>query len=133
MIKTSFAVCGFRVLVDGNENRASVIDVLDDFHVQQFPVVLPRLSALWVLTRGAADPAQVEGEVTVMLNGTRLNAVSLNIGFGSETRARAVIALTDVRVDAPGELAFSFQFKGAAHPPTEIAVNVRAVAAPTRQ
>ena len=35
MIKTSFAVCGFRVIVDGNENRASLIDVLDDFHMRR--------------------------------------------------------------------------------------------------
>ncbi len=133
MIKTSFAVCGFRVIIDENENRASLIDVMDDIDVQQFPVVLPRLSALWVLTRGRGDPAQVEGVVNVSLSGTQLNSLPLTISFGDHLRARAVIALADVPLDRPGELAFSFQIKGDVQAPTVIAVNVILVSGQSKQ
>jgi hypothetical protein len=133
MIKTSFAVCGFRVLVDANENRASIVDVLDDFHIQQFPVVLPRLSALWVLTRAASDPTQMEASVNVTLNGKLLQAIPLNIGFGDQLRARAVIAVNDLQIDAPGELAFNFQRKGDPQATVVVASQVYSVPAQTRQ
>ena len=124
MIKTSIAVVGFRVIVDGNENRASLIDVLDDFHVQQLPVVLPRLSALWVLTRTAADPAQVEGVVTMALNGKVLHSLPLTINFADQLRARAIVALADQRVDEAGELEFRFELRGGNAPATVVGSRV---------
>jgi hypothetical protein len=131
MIKTSFAVCGFRVIVDGNENRASLIDVLDDFHVQQLPVVLPRLSALWVLTRAASDPAQVEGTVTMTLNGKVLHSLPLTINFADQLRARAIIGLADQRVEEAGDLEFRFELRGSNAPATVIGSRIYVVGGAT--
>jgi hypothetical protein len=83
------------------ENSLSAIEVFDDIRASAFPLVIPRFTVVWAITRDEDDP-DVECRASIYLENDKLSEFPFKALFHKQTRARAVLMLNGVAISRPG-------------------------------
>lgn len=107
-MKTLVAFVATRVISDRTDNRVSVIDWVDDFTAQGFPIVFPRVAAIWLIEREAGDEEGGTGTLSIFINNVFISSSAVEFNFGGQRRARAVTNIIGLSSIAPGEIEFRF-------------------------
>lgn len=103
MLRTRFALCSSRVIRDADENRISVIDLLEDITVPAFPVVIPRLSLIWSVSREPGDAENYTGNVVLRMNEQVLMETPVEINFQGASVTRATAVIGGLALPLPGQ------------------------------
>ena len=103
MIRSQYALCANRVIRDADENRISVIDLLDYMTVASFPIVLPRLSLIWALSRDEGDAEKYQAVVVLRLNEQTLLRTELEVNFQGSLSTRVTAVIGGLVLPAPGQ------------------------------
>ncbi len=103
MYSGKLLLCCAQILTSPVENSLSAIEVVDDIRASAFPLVIPRFTVVWAITRDADDP-DVECRASIYLENDKLNEFPFKALFHKQTRARAVLMLNGVAISRPGVL-----------------------------
>jgi len=91
------------VIRDFDENRISVIDLLEDITVPALPVVIPRLSLIWAISRDAGDPEDYTGRIVLKMNDQVLMETPVQVNFQGATVTRATAVIGGLALQLPGQ------------------------------
>jgi hypothetical protein len=72
MMNVYFAIAANRVLVDSITNQVSIIDLFEQLKAPSFPVLVPRLTLLYYISRDKDDPATKDLSVVCKLGDTEI-------------------------------------------------------------
>lgn len=107
MINSRCLVVGTRVIRDGEDNKISVIDVLDSIVVESFPVVIPRTSIAWFLYRDSIDePPNYTGTLSLSIGEQTLQTFPIQGSFEDKLNTRLTVVIGGMVLDRPGKLCF---------------------------
>lgn len=112
MLKIRYALCSSRVIRDADENRISVIDLLEDITVPAFPIVIPRLSLIMSLSRDPGDPEAYSGTIFLRLNDQVLLETELPIDFQGALATRATSVIGGLAFQTPGRFSVTWSIPG---------------------
>mgnify|MGYP006285360515 CR=1 FL=1 len=104
MYDVYFAVAANRVLVDSKTSQVSIIDLYEKLQASGFPVVIPKLSLLFYISREKSDPETCSPTLTCRCDGDEILTTVLNVDFCGEEVTRVVIALDNFTISKPGLL-----------------------------
>lgn len=108
MVKTQYALCAKRIILDSQENSLSAIDIIEEINSSSFPVILPRLSVIWTLQKDDEDAQIHNGSIEFSRNGKQLQVFPVEINFQSTNRTRCVVVIGGMPIDQPGDINVSF-------------------------
>lgn len=93
-----------RVIIDQRSNNLTLVDVLDELRPATLPFVIPQLTALFVVERGAEDPLQADLVVTLLLDDAELVQMPATADFGQKLRVRMIVDIGGLLIQQPGML-----------------------------
>lgn len=114
MIVTKYLLIADRVVIDAQSNQVFILGVLEEAQSASFPLLIPRISAVWALDRDANDPETPAGQMTISLGGVVLHTIDVNIDFQGKLRQRSLVTIGGLVLPNPGELEFVFSLAGQA-------------------
>ncbi len=114
MLGCRLVVCAESVVRDALTDSISVFNILEEINAQTFPLEIPKLSCLFLLTRGSADDRVHEGFIRILDSAIEIISVPVTIDFDDEYRNRHIVAIGGVRVLRPGELKIELRVLGQA-------------------
>jgi hypothetical protein len=103
-MRTTYLICARRVIRDAQENDVSIIGVIEDFAASGFPVVFPRLSVIWAISKEDGDADRTEARVEISEGRAILQPAPVAIDFQGQRGTRVIITITGVAVNGPGVL-----------------------------
>lgn len=112
-IRTKLAVCSSRMITDTQDNRISLIDVFEEIASPSFPVIVPRMTFLWMLEKDAADVNnQFLGHISLEIGGQVITSFDVDVNFQNVNRTRAVAVLGGLPIAATGIMRVRFSGEG---------------------
>jgi hypothetical protein len=109
MISSRYAICATRIIQDANENKMTLVDVLEELGSPGYPLVLPRTSFVWVLTREPGDPSEYGGAIVVRQRDRELGRFRIAVNFQQALFARTVLVVGGLVVPEAGRIAVTFE------------------------
>jgi hypothetical protein len=106
VIEAKLFLCSDSVALDGRHNSISAFHILEQLMAPAFPVAVPRISVIALLTREAEDPNTAEFQLQVHLGNQQLFAGPVAITFLQQLSSRSIIDMHGLVVPAPGTLRF---------------------------
>jgi hypothetical protein len=103
---TRYLLCARRAVRDAEENDVSLISVLEDVSAQGFPVIVPRATVVWCLTREPAEAEQHQGTVRIFLEQQRLAEAAMEANFQGRMTTRIFLTFAGLAIPTPGRLKF---------------------------
>jgi hypothetical protein len=104
MYNVEWGVLADNVIRDADRNTVSIIDLIEAVIATNFPVLIPRVTTLWLITREAADPNEEMFEMALRLNGQDLNRFPIAVTFDGKLRARCIVGVNNIVLQAAGNL-----------------------------
>lgn len=95
MITCKFSACASFVIIDGNNQSLSVINILDEINVP-LPGILGTFSAVFLLIRDADDPEKMETTASAGMIGGEAQKFPVSIDFQGKRRTRLVMQMAGV-------------------------------------
>ena len=95
------------VSVDRVTNETSAVNIVDTIQTQGFPVFFRRVSFLCILTREMSDPATLEVDLLVTLNGGNLATARHKLNFDQGTVSKDIVRMDGFVIPQPGTLLFN--------------------------
>jgi hypothetical protein len=102
MLNVYFAIAANRVIVDSITNQVSIIDLFEQLKAPSFPVLVPRLTLLYYVSRDKDDPATTDLMVVCKLSDTEIFKVDVKIDFKGEDSTRIVLGVDGLTLTQPG-------------------------------
>ena len=112
MYTVEWGVLADNVIRDADRNTVSIIDLIEAVTTTNFPVLIPRVIALWLITRDTVDPNKEMFEMALRLNGQDLNRFPIAVTFEGKLRARCIVGINSIILQAPGTLEATLSFGG---------------------
>jgi len=104
MISCKFVAAAETIIRDGETNSISIINVLENVNSPSYPILLPKLSVLWILKRTENDPEIFDAEIIFKIGEHELNRFPLGINFQGSIHTRNIAALNGYVITEPGIL-----------------------------
>lgn len=84
MMNVYFAIAANRVIVDSITNQVSIIDLFEQLKAPTFPVLVPRLTLLYYVSRDKGDPETKDLTVVCKLGDAEIFQVGVKVDFKGE-------------------------------------------------
>jgi hypothetical protein len=104
MLNVYFAIAANRVIVDSITNQVSIIDLFEQLKTSAFPVLVPRLTLLYYVSREKDDPDTKDLSVVCKLNETEIFKVAVKVDFKGEDSTRVVLGVDGLTLTEQGLL-----------------------------
>lgn len=104
MLNVYFAIAANRVIVDSITNQVSIIDLFEQLKASAFPVLVPRLTLLYYVSREKNDPDTKDLSVVCKLNETEIFKVAVKVDFKGEDSTRVVLGVDGLTLTEQGLL-----------------------------
>jgi len=104
MVQLKLVLCAESVIRDAETNNISVVNILEELGASAFPVVIPKLSTLFLLERTEDDPQQIDGTVIFVLDGEEIGRAAIQGDFEDKLRNRLILVAQGVGLGRPGTL-----------------------------
>ena len=104
MLNVYFAVAANRVIVDSVTNQVSIIDLYEQLRATTFPVLVPRMTLLFYVSRDANDPEQQDLNLVCELADKVIFEIKVHLDFKGEDSTRIVLGVDGMTLHAPGLL-----------------------------
>ena len=104
MLNVYFAVAANRVIVDSVTNQVSIIDLFEQLRATAFPVLVPRMTLLFYVSREHADPEVQDLKLVCELADQIIFEVKVRLDFKGEDSTRIVLGIDGLTLHAPGLL-----------------------------
>ena len=104
MLNVYFAIAANRVIVDSITNQVSIIDLFEQLKASAFPVLVPRLTLLYYVSREKEDPDTKDLSVVCKLNETEIFQVAVKVDFKGEDSTRVVLGVDGLTLTEQGLL-----------------------------
>ena len=104
MLNVYFAVAANRVIVDSVTNQVSIIDLFEQLRATAFPVLVPRMTLLFYVSREHADPEVQDLNLVCELADQIIFEVKVHLDFKGEDSTRIVLGIDGLTLHAPGLL-----------------------------
>jgi hypothetical protein len=102
MLNVYFAIAANRVIVDSITNQVSIIDLFEQLKAPSFPVLVPRLTLLYYVSRDQGDPTTKDLMVVCKLSDTEIFKVAVKVDFKDEESTRIVLGIDGLTLNEPG-------------------------------
>jgi hypothetical protein len=106
LIQSKLFVCADSAAVDARTSALSIFHVLEQLSSPAFPVAVPRVAIVFVLSREEADPANLHCQLQIHSGNQQLIARPVPVNFQQQFVARVILEMYGVVVPAPGNLRF---------------------------
>lgn len=110
---------------DAEENRISVIDLFEDIAISAFPVMLPRLSMIWALSRDEGDAGEFSGNIVLRLNDQILLQTDLDVNFQGGLATRSITVIGGLALHAPGQFSATWSIPSQAEAKYEVTISAQ--------
>ena len=104
MMNVYFAIAANRVIVDSITNQVSIIDLFEQLKASTFPVLVPRLTLLYYVSRDKGDPETKDLTVVCKLGDAEIFQVGVKVDFKGEDSTRIVLGVDGLTLTQPGAL-----------------------------
>jgi hypothetical protein len=104
MLNVYFAVAANRVIVDSVTNQVSIIDLYEQLRATSFPVLVPRLTLLFYVSRQPTDPETQNLKLVCELASEVIFELNVYLDFKGEDSTRIVLGVDGLSLNAPGLL-----------------------------
>lgn len=104
MLNVYFAIAANRVIVDSITNQVSIIDLFEELKASAFPVLVPRLTLLYYVSREKDDTDTKDLSVVCKLNETEIFKVAVKVDFKGEDSTRVVLGVDGLTLTEQGLL-----------------------------
>ncbi len=104
MLNVYFAIAANRVIVDSITNQVSIIDLFEQLKASAFPVLVPRLTLLYYVSREKEDSDTKDLSVVCKLNETEIFQVAVKVDFKGEDSTRVVLGVDGLTLTEQGLL-----------------------------
>lgn len=104
MLNVYFAVAANRVIVDSVSNQVSIIDLYENLRTQTFPVLVPKLTFLFYVSRESNDPATQDLALVCELCDKSIFDVAVHMDFKNEDTTRIIMGVDGLTLPEPGLL-----------------------------
>ncbi len=104
MLNVYFAIAANRVIVDSITNQVSIIDLFEQLKASAFPVLVPRLTLLYYVSREKEDSDTKDLSVVCKLNETEIFKVAVKVDFKGEDSTRVVLGVDGLTLTEQGLL-----------------------------
>lgn len=102
MLNVYFAIAANRVVVDSITNQVSIIDLFEQLKASSFPVLVPRLTLLYYVSRDKEDPVTQDLKVVCKLSDLEIFEVDVKVDFKGEDSTRIVLGIDGLTLTQPG-------------------------------
>lgn len=102
MLNVYFAIAANRVVVDSITNQVSIIDLFEQLKASSFPVLVPRLTLLYYVSRDKDDPVTQDLKVVCKLSDLEIFEVDVKVDFKGEDSTRIVLGIDGLTLTQPG-------------------------------
>mgnify|MGYP000541207038 CR=1 FL=1 len=102
MLNVYFAIAANRVIVDSITNQVSIIDLFEQLKAPSFPVLVPKLTLLYYLSRDKGDPVAKDLTVVCKLSDVEIFKVDVQVDFKDEESTRIVLGVDGLTLSQPG-------------------------------
>jgi hypothetical protein len=104
LIQSKLFVCADSAAVDMRTSAVSIFHVLEQVNSPNFPVVIPRVSIVFILSREEADPSNSQCQLQIHSGNQQLFVRPVPVNFQQQFVSRTVLDMYGVVVPAPGNL-----------------------------
>ena len=104
MLNVYFAIAANRVIVDSITNQVSIIDLFEHLKSSAFPVLVPKLTLLFYVSRDKGDPDTKDLSVICKLNEAEIFKVDVKVDFKGEDSTRVVLGVDGLTLKEKGVL-----------------------------
>lgn len=112
MLNVYFAVAANRVIVDSISNQVSIIDLFEQLKAPSFPVMVPKLTFLFYVSREKTDPSSQDVMLVCELNDQSIFEVAVHLDFKNEDTTRIVMGVDGLTLPQAGMLKAKLMDKG---------------------
>ncbi len=112
MYNIYFAIAANRVIVDKNTNLVSIVDLYEKLQSSQFPVIVPKFTLLFYVSRTDSDPEKSTLELSCKLKEHEILKAIVDVDFGGKDVTRVLVALDSLRLPEPGQFIASLSLDG---------------------
>jgi hypothetical protein len=102
MLNVYFAIAANRVLIDSISNQASIIDLYEQLKASSFPVLIPRLTLLFYVSRDKTDSPLHDLTLVCKLGEAELLKLDVKVDFKDEDTTRIVLGIDGLTLTQPG-------------------------------
>jgi len=102
MLNVYFAIGANRVVLDSITNQVSIIDLFEQLKAPSFPVLVPRLTLLYYVSRDKDDPVTKDLKVVCKLSDAEIFKVDVKVDFKGEDSTRIVLGIDGLTLTQPG-------------------------------
>jgi hypothetical protein len=123
MIRAKTFFCADGASVDARTNTLCAFHITEQLNAAAFPIAVPRLSVMSLLSREAGDPSNVELQLQIHLGENQLFRGPVPINFAQQLTARTILEMQGFVVPSPGTLRFVLANDGVPIGSWEVLVN----------
>ena len=109
MSKVLYFLAAESALIDQRTNRATLVNIIENATLVNFPVLLPKIFLCAGLEKGEGDSSIRKFSVVGFLNGVQLFQSTSQINFFDQKGARLILELDGIPIAGPGHLKFILQ------------------------
>jgi hypothetical protein len=106
VIQAKVFLCADSAAIDARTNALSAFHIMEQLNAPSFPVAIPRVSMIAVLTRQDTDPSNVQLQLQIYSGNQQLFVGPMAVNFAQQLNARTVAEMHGLVVPAPGVLSF---------------------------
>jgi Family of unknown function (DUF6941) len=111
MISCRVALVAEIVSRDAEVNTLTIVNVIEEVHAAAFPIVINRLTALFLLQRDAAD-APVDARLRARLGDRELGTFPIALDFEDKLKTRVIATIRGLVVPGPGNVSVALETDG---------------------
>lgn len=102
MLNVYFAIAANRVIVDSVSNQVSIIDLFEQLKAPSFPVLIPRLTLLYYVSREKGDPEVRDLSVVCKLSDVEILQANVQVDFKGEDSTRIILGIDGLTLAGAG-------------------------------
>jgi hypothetical protein len=103
-MKSLIAVAARRVIVDTADNHVSVIDVIEAFRAQTFPIIVPNLTVLFYIKKELSEPSNLNLSLKCRVNNAEIFSSPVAVDFQQGNLTRVIVAFKGFVIPSDGML-----------------------------
>jgi hypothetical protein len=103
-MKILLFICSDIAMIDARNNRASLINVIEELSAPGFPAVHPILNIFALVERNQNEPMKSIGKLKLTFDGQNLVSTKIDIDFQGKTRTRAIATIQGLVFEKPGTM-----------------------------
>lgn len=112
MIRCILAIVSESLIRDADTQNSSIINIAEAWTVREFPTVVVKCAAFFILERDKDDPDTIPIEFEITVDGTRIGQGGGPVEFGNGVRTRIAMEIQGLVVPKPGRLKFKISRDG---------------------